>query len=211
MNYDNLCPHCMREVTENGSTICSFCGYDCRGEAELTHQLRPFSILNGKYLVGSVLGEGGFGITYIGYDLNLEIRVAIKEFYPNGFCRRESAVSNRITAYGGEQEKTYLKWRENFVQEAKSLAKCSNLSGIVNVKDFFEENNTAYIVMEYLEGENPERLYPRAGRKTSCRPGPSSAGTDYALTDSGTSCRVNSPGYQSRQYYADSGRLHETS
>lgn len=168
MNYNNLCPHCMREI-QNQNGVCPCCGCDERQGPELTHQLRPFTILNGKYLVGSVLGEGGFGITYIGYDLNLELRIAVKEFYPNGFCRRESSTTNMVSAYGGSQGEAYEKWRGRFVREAKSLAKCANLPGIVGVKDFFEENNTAYIVMEYLEGQTLKEYLNRQGGKLPVR------------------------------------------
>lgn len=164
MNYNDLCPHCMREI-QNNSGVCLYCGYDEGQGPELTHQLRPFTILNGKYLVGSVLGEGGFGITYIGYDLNLELRIAVKEFYPNGLCRRESSTTNMVSAYGKTQGEAYEKWRGRFVREAKSLAKCANLPGIVGVKDFFEENNTAYIVMEYLEGQTLKEYLNRQGGK----------------------------------------------
>ena len=165
MNYNNLCPHCMREIQKNGKGTCPYCGFDDTYAPELTHQLRPFTVLNGKYLVGSVLGECGFGITYIGYDLNLELRTAIKEFYPNGFCRRESSITNTLSPYGGSQGESFEKWRSRFIKEAKSLAKCTNLSGIVGVKDFFEENNTAYIVMEYLEGQTLKEYLNRQGGK----------------------------------------------
>lgn len=152
MNYNNLCPHCMREVEDRQKLVCPYCGYRADKQLQLTHQLKLYTILGGKYLVGDVIGEGGFGITYIGFELNLEMKIAIKEFYPNGFCSREIAVTDKVTSYGGTQAETFDKWRQNFVKEAKSLAKCSHLPGIVGVKDFFQENNTAYIVMEYLEG-----------------------------------------------------------
>lgn len=155
----------MREIQKNGKGVCPYCGFDDTNAPELTHQLRPFTVLNGKYLVGSVLGEGGFGITYIGYDLNLELRTAIKEFYPNGFCRRESSITNTLSPYGGSQGESFEKWRSRFIKEAKSLAKCTNLSGIVGVKDFFEENNTAYIVMEYLEGQTLKEYLNGQGGK----------------------------------------------
>lgn len=152
MNYNDLCPHCMREVKEKQGGACHYCGHRFEEKRELRHQLKPFTVLNGKYLTGDVLGEGGFGITYIGFDLNLEIRIAVKEFYPNGFCSREAAATNQVMPYSGASAENFDKWRKRFIQEAKSLAKCAHLPGIVGVKDFFLENNTAYIVMEYLEG-----------------------------------------------------------
>lgn len=153
MNVNDLCPHCMREKG-NGNGRCRHCGYENGKGSMLQHQLKPFTILSGKYLVGDILGEGGFGITYIGFDLNLEIRIAIKEFYPTGYVTRESGVTNMVTAYTGSGTDIFNKWLQNFMKEARSLAKCSHLPGIVGVKDFFQENNTAYIVMEYLDGMN---------------------------------------------------------
>ncbi len=150
MNIENLCMGCMKEVEQPG--VCPHCGYDSNAAPQEGHYLKPCSILNGKYLVGRVLGEGGFGITYIGYDLNLEMPVAIKEFYPNGFVTRESSVTSVISMYAGTSLEAVQKWKNNFIKEARTLARYSNLSGIVGVKDFFEENGTAYIAMEYLHG-----------------------------------------------------------
>ncbi|WP_051197447.1 protein kinase domain-containing protein [Butyrivibrio sp. MB2005] len=165
MDISNICPNCMREMGKD-DTFCSNCGHNREsGEKESTHALKPFTILQGKYLVGNVIGEGGFGITYIGLDLNLEIRIAIKEFYPNGFVTRESAVTSVVTNYASKDSAQFEKWKDSFVKEARSLAKFSNLPGIVHVRDFFQENNTAYIVMEYVEGETLKNyLKNRGGR-----------------------------------------------
>ncbi|MCM1537744.1 MAG: protein kinase [bacterium] len=135
-----------------GADVCPRCGYDLKNSKTAPHQLQPFSILNGKYLIGKVIGEGGFGITYLGKDLTLDIIVAIKEFYPNGFVTREAAVSAAMTIFAGSGEKDIEKWRDNFIKEARSLAKFNSLEGIVKVREFFYENNTAYIVMEYIDG-----------------------------------------------------------
>lgn len=150
MDVNKLCIGCMKELVQPG--ICPHCGYNPQTVTEEGHYLKPYTILNGKYLVGKVLGEGGFGITYIGYDLNLEMPVAIKEFYPNGFVTRESSVTSLVSVYQGTNLEAVSKWKNNFIKEARTLAKCSHLAGIVGVKDFFEENGTAYIVMEYLQG-----------------------------------------------------------
>lgn len=150
MEVEKLCMGCMKELEQPG--VCPNCGYDAGSVSSDGHYLLPYTILSGKYLVGKVLGEGGFGITYIGYDLNLEMPVAIKEFYPNGFVTRESRVTSVVSAYQGANMEAVSKWKNNFIKEARTLAKCSHLAGIVGVKDFFEENGTAYIAMEYLEG-----------------------------------------------------------
>ncbi|MBQ9438618.1 MAG: hypothetical protein IJU50_09845, partial [Lachnospiraceae bacterium] len=76
MDYNRLCWHCMKEVNIGVGYICPCCGASFHVPKRLTHELQPQTILNGKYLVGDILGEGGFGITYIGYDMNIEVRVA---------------------------------------------------------------------------------------------------------------------------------------
>lgn len=166
MNVENLCPGCMKEVADKEYTAkCPYCGYDLADIHNDVHQLKPFTILNGKYLVGRVIGEGGFGITYLGFDLNLEITLAIKEFYPNGFVTREASYTTAVTSYVGKNQSEFNKWRDNFLKEARSLAKFSNLPGIVEVRDFFSENNTVYIVMEYVEGITlKEYLKQQGGR-----------------------------------------------
>lgn len=164
MEINRLCMGCMKEIEDNGQQ-CPHCGYHYASASENEHCLKPYTILNGKYLVGKVLGEGGFGITYIGYDLSLEIPVAIKEFYPNGFVSRENSVTNIVSMYKETDMDMIRKWKDNFLKEAKTLARCSQLSGIVGVKDFFEENATVYIVMEYLDGMTLKEYAAKAGGK----------------------------------------------
>ncbi|MCM1538607.1 MAG: protein kinase [bacterium] len=166
MEFDKLCPGCMRIVEEKQSIeICPHCGYDLKNTKIVPHQLKPFSILNGKYLTGKVIGEGGFGITYLGMDLTLEMAVAIKEFYPNGFVTRDAAVSPEVTIFAGQNMQDIERWRDNFIREARSLAKCNNLEGIVKVQEFFYENNTAYIVMEYVDGTTMKNYLKQNGGK----------------------------------------------
>ena len=124
------------------------------------HQLPFHTILNGKYMIQRVLGEGGFGITYEGWDLNLELRVAIKEYFPSGFVTRGNTD---VIAHTGSGEEYYEKGKEKFLSEAKILARFYFLPGIVGVKDFFLENNTAYIVMEFLDGVTLKEYAGRAG------------------------------------------------
>lgn len=94
MDVEKLCMGCMKELKMPG--ICPNCGYNPAAVSTEGHYLKPCTILNGKYLVGRVLGEGGFGITYIGFDINLELPIAIKEFYPNGYVTRESDVTSLV-------------------------------------------------------------------------------------------------------------------
>jgi serine/threonine protein kinase len=159
---DLLCMGCFA-LREQDQTACPVCGYDESAQEEPLYQLAPRSVLAGKYLVGRVLGEGGFGITYIGYDLNLELRVAIKEFYPAGFVARSTATSSTVTSLGSDKENIFARGKERFVEEAKRLAKFRELPGIVRVYDFFPANNTAYIVMGYVEGVTLKNYLAQAG------------------------------------------------
>ncbi len=168
MDINQLCPHCLCEVKNKAQKkFCDYCGKPLGQLSEVTHQLKPQTILAGKYIIGDVLGEGGFGITYIGFDLNLEMKVAVKEFYPNGFVTREAMHTTAVTAYAGANMQAVQKWQESFIKEARSLAKCSHLSGVVGVKDFFQENNTAYIILEYLEGTDLKNYVKSQGGKVN--------------------------------------------
>ena len=144
------CYNCMSKIAD-GSVKCPFCGMAASVQ-NAEHQLVCGTVLNGKYLVGQAIGEGGFGITYIGLDLNLELKIAIKEFYPNGYANRSSTVKNYVTFINNAQGRYFNDSKKQFLREAKSLAKFSSEKGIVDVRDYFNENNTTYIVMEYIEG-----------------------------------------------------------
>ncbi len=147
----DCCYNCM-EPLEASAAVCPFCGKP-RNAAVPEHHLPCGTLLRDRYLVGAALGEGGFGITYIGRDVTLDIRVAIKEYYPNGFTNRNNTVSLVVTApVTADRKEFFEKGRASFLKEARALGKFSQEPGIVNVRDFFEENNTVYIVMEYLNG-----------------------------------------------------------
>ena len=168
------------------------------------------TVLAGKYLVGPMLGEGGFGITYAGYDLNMETRIAIKEYFPVELVTRDTtrrsagdsgAVSggsilsangvsasgnlasasvpsadgvsssgggsDRVISLSGEKSKTYQQGLKKYVDEARNVSQFADIPGIVSVKDFFYENNTAYIVMEYIEGISLKEYLKQKGGKVS--------------------------------------------
>ncbi len=128
------------------------------------HHLLPGTVLNKKFYIGHALGEGGFGITYIGRDMMLDMVVAIKEYYPNGCVYRSNTVSPQVNSSSTEDRKIqFQKGRERFLREARVLAKFSGEPGIVDVRDFFEEYNTAYIVMEFLDGETLKSYLKREG------------------------------------------------
>lgn len=116
------------------------------------HHLRMGTRLNNRYLIQGVLGEGGFGITYVGMDEVLCQKVAVKEFFPRGAIMRNNQQTNEIVSVYGTKAANFHQGEEKFLQEARTLAQFNNVAGVVRVQDFFRENGTAYIVMEYLEG-----------------------------------------------------------
>ncbi len=155
------CYHCMTEVKDD-ARYCPQCGKSPR-LLNPPHHLSAGTVLFGKYLVGNAIGEGGFGITYVGYDEKLDLKVAIKEFFPSGFANRNNTVSNNVVLNYSRQGEYFSNGKENFLREAQSLAKFSNERGVVDVREFFTENNTAYIVMEYLDGVNLSKYISKHG------------------------------------------------
>ena len=182
MSGIHLCPGCMRELKAQEQTgrgkggqekerRCPFCGFDPSAYRQNPRCLPLNTVLAGKYLVGKVLGEGGFGITYMGYDLNMKTRIAIKEYFPVELVSRdttrlsEGGGSDRVISLSGEKSKTYRQGLQKYVDEARSVSQFSGTPGIVSVKDFFYENDTAYIVMEYIEGVSLKEYLKQRGGK----------------------------------------------
>ena len=147
------CMKCMHPLAA-GETVCPECGRAYGSVNAESFALKPGTILEGKYLVGEMLGQGGFGITYIGFDLLLEQKVAIKEYYPmsTGMVSRDghSTVvwSSAMMGKTGTQ-----KGFDSFLKEARKMAKLGGIPGVVGVKSVFIQNETAYIVMDFIEGE----------------------------------------------------------
>ncbi len=165
MNLNNLCMGCMREKPAQGKK-CPYCGYDDSVTQNSAEMLPSWTILQGAYAVGRSLGAGGFGITYIGFDLNLEKKVAIKEFFPYGSAERsEDGLS--VVPLSGEKD-FFEEERDRYVEEARILASLEDKKGTVNVISYFRENNTAYIVMEYIEGISLGKYAADRGGKIGC-------------------------------------------
>lgn len=163
----NLCMGCMSILEQPGP--CPVCGFDPLKYECKPHDLPLQTILAGKYLIGKVLGQGGFGITYLGWDLSHGMKVAVKEYYPNGFVYRDSQNDLSVSVMSGERGFQFEYGLKKFVDEANRLARFRDLPGIVSVLDYFTANHTAYIVMEFASGEtlkavlkkNNERLDPQ--------------------------------------------------
>ena len=148
------CYGCMRELDAPGAR-CPKCGFDNTNDParQPSHVLKCGTILDGQYVVGRSLGQGGFGITYLGYDLKLEMPVCIKEYYPEGAAMRSSTQSSMVYWGSSENAQSLKDSRASFVKEAQKAVKLRNLSHVVSVWSVFYENETAYIVMDYIEGE----------------------------------------------------------
>lgn len=119
---------------------------------------------NGKYKIAKVLGQGGFGITYLAIHTLLDKKVAIKEFFPKDFCDRDSDT-NHITLGTASSSKLVAKLRLKFVKETKNIAKLSH-PNIVPIQDIFEENNTAYYIMDYIDGQSLADMLKSSGAFT---------------------------------------------
>ena len=157
------CMKCMHALAA-GETFCSECGRPYGSVETEPFALKPGTILDGKYLVGEMLGQGGFGITYIGFDLLLEQKVAIKEYYPmsTGMVSRENSTTV-VWSSAVMQKSGMEKGFDSFLKEARKMAKLGGIPGVVGVKSVFIQNETAYIVMDFIEGETLLKKLQRGG------------------------------------------------
>ncbi len=133
--------------------ICPYCGREKTGQQTWSKALAPGTILNTKILIGNILGKGGYGITYIGYDMLLEYPVAVKEFFPDEMVDR-SPDGKTVLVLDEVNNEEYEKETKAYLREARILAEFSKFPGIVAIKDLFYENNTGYLIMEYLKSGN---------------------------------------------------------
>lgn len=160
-----VCYNCFKEIPDD-SECCPFCGFDKEKNREKFPQALPFgSILSGRYITGRVLGQGGFGITYVATDHKTKSLVAIKEFFPDAMAVRSSAIS--VSPYSGERGENFAYGKETFLQEAKTMAEFIGNPNIVRVHSYFEENGTAYFVMEYIVGKSFQQMITEKGGKLS--------------------------------------------
>jgi WD40 repeat protein len=150
---EKICPFCGSSIPSD-SSFCPTCGSTFPGLA-----LPVGTKLKGRYSVGKVLGQGGLGITYLGWDISLARPVTIRELFPLGCVRNQTMV--QPTPPDVQREFPHIKHR--FIEEAKLLAKL-NHPGIVKVYDYFEENNTAYMIMELLKGKSLRELIEEKGK-----------------------------------------------
>lgn len=160
----NYCIYCMNSLPE-GSSVCPHClksqDYNCP-----PHHLLPGTRLstNGRYVVGASIGNGGFAITYIAKDTILGTKVAIKEFFPSGFVTRSHVSGEKTVTAITNRSNFFEHGKRRMLDEARTLARFADEPCIVGVRDCFEENNTAYIVMEFIDGQTLESRLKQTGR-----------------------------------------------
>ena len=143
------CPFCLESI--EGQFPCPFCGFSPADDQWGWNRLAPGTLLQDRYMVGGVLGRGGFGITYRGKDLKLGLPVAIKEYFPGGIAVRES-TSRQVAPSRRDDEADFAKGMDRFQEEASLLARFEDHPTIVSVRDHFRANGTVYMVMPLLQG-----------------------------------------------------------
>ena len=146
----NICYNCFHYAPEE--VPCPYCGYDpkeCQDKYRIA--LKPGTPLANRYLIGRVLGQGGFGITYVSLERQTRSRVAVKEFLPTNLVNRaQDGVSLILNSVN--QQTTFIYSKQQFLEEAKTLTELSGNEHIVRILSFFEANGTAYFAMEFVEG-----------------------------------------------------------
>ena len=161
------CLGCMEE--SGGIAVCPHCGYPQDRKPDSVLHLTPGLILHNRYLAGRVLGDGGFGITYIGRDLTLDSKVAIKEYFPSGVAVRTTGSPDVFPASSGFRQ-DYQWGLDRFLDEARLVRKFKDHPNIVRVEDFFAENSTAYMILEFLDGITLEKYLERKGGRIEFQP-----------------------------------------
>ena len=159
-----LCYNCFQEKPDADGP-CPYCGFDlAENEKKFPVALRAGTVLNGRYIVGRVLGQGGFGITYLALDTQLNAKVAIKEFMPGEIATRQGTTVSVMMDTKAEE---FAYGAERFQEEARTLAKFIGNPNIAAVTSYFDENDTSYFVMDYIEGISFKTYIANHGGKIS--------------------------------------------
>ena len=159
----NLCYNCFQE--KPGMGPCPHCGFDLEeNERKFPVALRAGTVLNDRYIIGRVLGQGGFGITYLALDTQLNAKVAIKEFMPGEIATRQGTT---VSVMMDTKSEEFAYGAERFQEEARTLAKFIGNPNIAAVTSYFDENDTSYFVMDYIEGISFKTYIANHGGKIS--------------------------------------------
>lgn len=160
-----FCYNCMQQIEEGDFTTCPYCKKSLNPDYDARRFLKPGTILQEKYITGKKIGAGGFGNTYIGWDKLLQRKVAIKEYFPIRLSSR-SEESQIVAVSGGEEGLRHFNTGlQDFIEEARNIAGMQEIRGVVQVYNFFEENGTGYIIMEFLEGKDVKEILNQRGER----------------------------------------------
>lgn len=161
-----LCLGCMN-ILPHPRAVCPYCGWSRKTSQNSASQIRQESTLtnptNGNnYLIGKAVGQGGFGIVYVAFDMTNSRKVAIKEYFPTQFVDRIPAGTTVVPKDNNQTNRDFLaKQKRRFYQEAEKMQMFHDSPNVVDVLDYFEANDTAYIVMEFIEGQTFEQVLRR--------------------------------------------------
>lgn len=159
----SVCPNCFGDKYNPSQGVCPVCGYSAFNDEHVTDRgLAPGTVLNNRYVIGRVLGSGGFGITYKAYDFKTNAVCCVKEYAPQDFCIRKPGT-NTLVLLSKDFEPPYTRGMRRFMDEAEILARLSGVPTVVHVTDGFRENDTAYFAMEYLDGRDLKTIAKENG------------------------------------------------
>lgn len=162
MPYEKICPGCAG-ISQKKGDYCTWCGWNLNLTQSKEHYLPFRTSIGDRYYTGRVLGQGGFGITYIAHDRLTGERVAVKEYMPQGFATRQSGSLQIKLLDSPSLTEQYELGLVKFAEESRKLLAFQHHPGVVKYVDFIESNGTAYLVMEYLEGMNLKQYLQRKG------------------------------------------------
>lgn len=154
------CPNCFQGKVESGK--CMLCGFDRKAEKRNPMRLPEMYVLEERYVVGCILGSGGFGITYKAFDVLNQRSCAVKEFVPIGGVTR-AGDGLQISVTSSQSQGDFEHGKKRFMEEAEVLKKLTGVPEVVQIMDYFQQNNTAYFVMEYIEGVTLKQLMTAYG------------------------------------------------
>ncbi len=143
-------PRCMGCMEPGSASVCPLCGWKEGTPPASYLYLPPRTILDGRCL-GKVLGAGGFGITYLAWDHDLSIKLAVKEYFPTAFATRDWDHCTVVPA-NAQSKEAFEHGLKRFLDEGRSLATFHGHPGIASVMTFFRKNGTSYLVMKYEDG-----------------------------------------------------------